>query len=79
MLFLNNFAYLHTREAFEESEQNPRYPMRMWLKNRGLAWVLPSALEHGNHFIFHDDQLAPDWNILPVERQNFYTYETYAP
>jgi len=79
LTFINNLAVLHAREAFEDSEENRRYLVRMWLKNETLAWKLPPQLELGNQAIFYDEKLERDWNLMPVDRTMFQVYERSAP
>ncbi|TAQ89929.1 hypothetical protein B7494_g1785 [Chlorociboria aeruginascens] len=65
LTFINNFAVLHAREEFQDSEQNRRYLVRMWLKNNELAWKLPEQLQTGNDMIFYDEKL-PYHPTLPT-------------
>ncbi|KAK2747000.1 hypothetical protein FQN57_002572 [Myotisia sp. PD_48] len=44
MLFINNFAVLHSRKAFVDSKQTKRYFMRLWLSNKEKAWGIPESL-----------------------------------
>jgi len=71
MLFVNNHAVLHSREAFEDSRESPRYLVRMWLKNPELAWALPRALEAGNATIYGQNELGEQWNIVDAPRVMF--------
>ena len=73
LLFINNHAVLHSREAFYDPPQNPnpRYLVRMWLKNEDLAWKLPQPLQHGNSRIYDDNELGERWNIMDVPRIEF--------
>ncbi|KAG4440641.1 hypothetical protein IFR05_003875 [Cadophora sp. M221] len=79
LTFINNFAVLHTREAFEDSKQNKRYLVRMWLKNEELAWKIPPPLRLGNEMVFYDEKLQKMWNLMPVARTMFDVYERSAP
>lgn len=73
LLFINNHAVLHSREAFYDPPENsnPRYLVRMWLKNEDLAWKLPQALQHGSSRIYDDNELGERWNIMDVPRIEF--------
>ena len=71
MLFINNHAVLHSREAFEDSRDSPRYLVRMWLKNPELAWKLPRGLQEGNARIYEDNELGEQWNIMDAPRVMF--------
>lgn len=48
LTFLNNWAILYSREAFEDDESHVRYLVRISLKNERLAWKLPHTLNYGN-------------------------------
>ncbi|KAK3989621.1 hypothetical protein QBC44DRAFT_82598 [Cladorrhinum sp. PSN332] len=73
LLFINNHAVLHSREAFSDTPENPnpRYLVRMWLKNEDMAWKLPQGLQHGNSRIYDDNELGERWNIMDVPRVDF--------
>jgi hypothetical protein len=57
LTFINNFTVLHAREGFQDSEQNKRYLVHMWLKNKELAWKLLEELRTSNEMIFYDEKL----------------------
>ncbi|KAK0739985.1 hypothetical protein B0T18DRAFT_331684 [Schizothecium vesticola] len=69
MLFINNHAILHSREAFTPGAR--RYLVRAWLKNPALAWKLPRALQEGNSRIYDDNELGERWNIADVPKIAF--------
>lgn len=69
MLFINNHAILHSREAFTPGAS--RYLVRAWLKNPALAWKLPRALQEGNSRIYDDNELGERWNIVDVPKIAF--------
>lgn len=55
MLFINNFAMLHKRDAYTDAEMR-RHLVRLWLRNPELSWEIP------------EDMKAP-WNVAygPIE------------
>ncbi|EPS36541.1 hypothetical protein H072_9847 [Dactylellina haptotyla CBS 200.50] len=64
LTFINNHAIVHSREAFEDDEVNQRYFVRMWLKNKEMAWDLPKILRDGNYRIFEgNEDVEERWNI----------------
>ncbi|EAQ84189.1 hypothetical protein CHGG_10593 [Chaetomium globosum CBS 148.51] len=71
VLFVNNHAVLHSREAFEDDAASPRYLVRMWLKNPELAWELPRGLQAGNARIYEDNELGEQWNVVDAPRVLF--------
>ncbi|KAK0647044.1 hypothetical protein B0T16DRAFT_458908 [Cercophora newfieldiana] len=79
LTFINNFAVLHSREAFEDDHEHSRYLVRLWLKNSALAWSLPKALEYGNSKIFFDEELPELWNVVPQPRVLFRRSEKLNP
>ncbi|KAK0654721.1 hypothetical protein QBC41DRAFT_263088 [Cercophora samala] len=72
LLFINNHGVLHSREAFTDAAESPRYLVRMWLRNEELAWDIPKDLEHGNSRIYdRDNGLGEIWNPVDTPRINF--------
>jgi hypothetical protein len=71
MLFINNHGVLHSREAFEDSRESPRYLVRMWLRNPELAWKLPRGLQEGNARIYEENELGEQWNVVDAPRVMF--------
>jgi hypothetical protein len=69
MIFINNHAVLHSREAFTPGTN--RYLVRAWLKNPTLAWKLPRPLQEGNSRIYDDNELGERWNIVDVPKIQF--------
>lgn len=79
LTFVNNFATLHAREAFQDSDTQSRYLVRMWLKNAELAWSLPAALAAGNARVFDNEEVDEDWNIVYKPRLLFHLAERMTP
>jgi hypothetical protein len=76
MVYVNNYAMLHSRESFEDSDEKIRHVVRMWLRNPATAWSLPRELAEGNRRVFEDMDLPEQWAIeempkLPVPWYNF--------
>ncbi|KAK3312017.1 hypothetical protein B0H66DRAFT_486618 [Apodospora peruviana] len=71
MIFINNHAVLHSREAFADAPSASRYLVRMWLKNSTMAWKLPRALQEGNSRIYDDNELGERWNITDTPKIQF--------
>ncbi|KAI1493289.1 hypothetical protein F5X96DRAFT_237441 [Biscogniauxia mediterranea] len=44
LVFLNNYAVLHARDAYEDGEASSRHLVRMWLRNSELGWQIPSSM-----------------------------------
>ena len=71
LIFLNNHAILHSREAFTDTPRASRYLVRMWLKSTTMAWKLPRALQEGNSRIYDANELGERWNIADAPRIQF--------
>ncbi|KAK4102453.1 Clavaminate synthase-like protein, partial [Parathielavia hyrcaniae] len=71
LLFINNHGVLHSREAFEDSQDSPRYLVRTWLKNPELAWKLPRGLVEGNVRIYGENEIGEQWNVVDAPRVMF--------
>ena len=68
MTFINNFALLHSRDAFKDSATEQRYLIRVWLKNEKLAWKLPWSLMDSNKVVFYDRSEGEKWNVRQAPR-----------
>lgn len=79
MIFVNNWAIVHGREAFEDSPEQRRYLVRLWLKNERFAWSLPSPLRLANDMVFYDDALPDRWNLDIENDVKFQPYERKTP
>lgn len=78
LTFINNHALLHSREAFEDGPEASRYLVRMWLKNKALAWKLPRSLQLGSSRIYNENELGSRWNIVAVPKLRFKIGERLA-
>ena len=80
MIFINNYAVLHSREAFTDDAEHQRHLVRLWLKNERLAWRLPAALEEGSRKIYkEDDEVEEKWVIVPAPRTHFEERHYFDP
>lgn len=44
LLFFNNLALLHRRDAYKDDENSSRHMVRLWLRNQKLGWSIPKSL-----------------------------------
>jgi hypothetical protein len=44
MVYLNNWSLLHAREAYQDGESSARHLVRLWLRNKALAWSIPDSM-----------------------------------
>ncbi|KAK2614633.1 hypothetical protein N8I77_001442 [Diaporthe amygdali] len=81
MLFLNNLAIVHSREAFENDPEagKVRHLVRLWMRNEEKAWELPKELKFGRDKVFYNEELEESWNITPQPRLRFKIFETLYP
>ena len=78
LTFINNHAILHSREAFKDDWVTRRYVVRMWLKNKSLAWKLPRALQEGNSRIYDTNEVDEQWNVVATPKLRFKLSERYC-
>ncbi|KAK0720303.1 hypothetical protein B0H67DRAFT_599823 [Lasiosphaeris hirsuta] len=46
MVFINNWALLHARDPYVDSDNGPRrHLVRLWLRNSELAWDVPESMK----------------------------------
>lgn len=66
MIFINNFAIVHAREAFEDDETNERHIARLWLRDEQRAWSVPEPLRENHRKVFGGDETIPErWRLGP--------------
>lgn len=56
LLFFNNLALLHRRDAYKDDESSSRHMVRLWLRNQRVGWAIP-------------DSLLPPWNAAYGENR----------
>lgn len=44
MVYLNNWSLLHAREAYQDGVSSARHLVRLWLRNKALAWSIPVSM-----------------------------------
>jgi len=64
--FINNMSMIHSREAFEDDEENHRHLLRLWLSNRDKKWELDPELELAWARVFEDQERDTRWDADPV-------------
>jgi Taurine catabolism dioxygenase TauD, TfdA family len=64
MCFINNFALMHGRNAFEDSDESKRYFLRLWLRDPENAWEIPEGLRKVHDLVFEPQPDIEDhWDI----------------
>lgn len=66
LVFVNNLAVMHARQAFQDGRASERHLVRLWLRNEALAWRLPRELHHGHARVYEENEIEEVWNVLPV-------------
>lgn len=73
MMLYNNLAILHGREAFLglKTSKNGRHILRLWLRNKDLAWQTPLGLARDWYRVFGDPQRQRrvHWTIRPEDTE----------
>ncbi|KAI1330182.1 hypothetical protein F5Y16DRAFT_396747 [Xylariaceae sp. FL0255] len=44
IVFVNNWAVLHARDAYQDDAASTRHLVRLWLRNEHLAWDIPISM-----------------------------------
>lgn len=44
VLFLNNWAILHRRDEYKDSDKASRHLVRLWTRNTKLGWAIPQSM-----------------------------------
>ncbi|KAL7809491.1 hypothetical protein V8C26DRAFT_423159 [Trichoderma gracile] len=44
LLFFNNWALLHRRDSYTDSDETSRHMVRLWLRNSKLGWSVPDSM-----------------------------------
>lgn len=67
MMLYNNLAILHGREAFvgPKTSKNGRHLLRLWLRNKELAWQTPLGLARD----WYQRQRRVHWTIRPEDTE----------
>jgi Taurine catabolism dioxygenase TauD, TfdA family len=69
MIFYNNLAVLHGRNAFKDAEARgrQRHILRLWVRNEELAWQTPEALATEWHVLYGDSErrAKAHWKMTP--------------
>lgn len=64
---VNNLAVLHARSQFNDTQDQKRHIMRLWLRNESLAWETPEGLRKTWHEKYGDSdrRKIATWNLYP--------------
>ncbi|KAG4253318.1 hypothetical protein FPRO03_07278 [Fusarium proliferatum] len=44
LLFFNNLALVHRRDAYTDDENSSRHMVRLWLRNQKYGWAIPNGM-----------------------------------
>ncbi|CAM1502688.1 Fc.00g074640.m01.CDS01 [Cosmosporella sp. VM-42] len=44
LLFFNNLALLHRRDAYKDDDSSSRHMVRLWLRSQKLGWSIPDSI-----------------------------------
>ncbi|EFX00433.1 taurine catabolism dioxygenase family protein [Grosmannia clavigera kw1407] len=70
MVFINNFAVMHSRNSFQDSQTSKRYILRLWLHNPEVGWDVPPGLRLAWDRLFERvDEIVNYWDIDPYSER----------
>jgi hypothetical protein len=71
MLFYNNLAVLHGRNAFTDAEtgDHRRHILRLWVRNEERAWQTPKELAREWHLVYGESErrARAHWRLRPED------------
>lgn len=44
LLFFNNLALVHRRDAYTDDDNSSRHMVRLWLRNQKYGWAIPTGM-----------------------------------
>lgn len=65
LLFLNNWALLHRRDAYRDDERTARHLVRLWLRNTQLGWPVPAPMLPPWLAAYGDRAAPPQYALHP--------------
>ncbi|EXJ93768.1 hypothetical protein A1O1_02161 [Capronia coronata CBS 617.96] len=63
--YVNNLAVFHARDGFEDSPEQQRHLIRLWLRDPEYAWHMPDALKPRWAQLY--DGVTPEKQVFPLE------------
>jgi hypothetical protein len=66
--YINNLSIFHARDGFKDDEKQTRHLLRLWQRNEGLAWELPTRLKPLWNKTFNVTPEEQTFSIDPVIR-----------
>ncbi|KPM37822.1 hypothetical protein AK830_g8729 [Neonectria ditissima] len=68
ILFFNNLAMLHRRDAYEDGEHSSRHMVRLWLRSQKLGWAIPDSMRLPWEAAYGENQKvkARIYSLFPV-------------
>ncbi|KAF4589150.1 Clavaminate synthase-like protein [Ophiocordyceps camponoti-floridani] len=76
LLFFNNWALLHRREAYQDDDCPSRHLVRLWLRNTKLGWSIPRQMLPPWRAAFEEDTTVE--MTYPLHPPDTYTVPRYA-
>ncbi|EXJ92071.1 hypothetical protein A1O3_00621 [Capronia epimyces CBS 606.96] len=63
--YVNNLAVFHARDGFEDTPEQQRHLVRLWLRDPEYAWDTPEGLEERWAYLY--DGVTPEKQVFPLE------------
>ncbi|PHH75856.1 hypothetical protein CDD80_2021 [Ophiocordyceps camponoti-rufipedis] len=76
LVFINNWAVLHRREAYQDDDCPSRHLVRLWLRNTQLGWSIPQQMLPPWRAAFEDEPTVE--MMYPLHPPDTYTVPRYA-
>lgn len=69
VLFFNNWALLHRRDEYQDSEDWSRHLVRLWLRNNQIGWSVPESMLPPWIAAYGSEQpVPPIYSLHPVKK-----------
>ncbi|EQL02350.1 taurine catabolism dioxygenase TauD [Ophiocordyceps sinensis CO18] len=77
LLFVNNWALLHRRDAYQDGDLTSRHMVRLWLRNTQLGWSIPTDLLTP-WLAAYGEQSRPKMRLYPLQPMSTYVVPRYT-
>lgn len=67
IILFNNWALLHSRDAYLDTESHTRHLVRLWLRNSKLGWSIPTSMSVPWQYAYGDDPVDRIFPVVPTD------------
>lgn len=68
ILFLNNWAFLHRRDKYDDDELTSRHLVRLWLRNTEHGWPVPSKMMPPWQTAYENENQSRIYALYPLPK-----------